>query len=161
MDFDNNEFRRCLGSFVTGVTIVTMVDAGNVPQGVTISSFSSLSLEPPMVCFNLGKASYLHGKILNSDAFNVNILAAGQEGLSRKFAERNDNRWDGVGYTKGTHGCPVIDGVSAVIECLTENIYNGGDHSIVTGHVVNLKVFDNKKPLAYYRGGYYSLGGEV
>lgn len=161
MSFDNNEFKRCLGSFATGVTIVTLVDASNAPQGVTISSFSSLSLEPPMVCFNLGKASYLHNKILNSDAFNVNILSAGQAALSRKFAESVGERWNGVKYEPGTHGCPILDGVSAVIECLTENIYDGGDHSIVTGHVVNLKVFDNKQPLVYYRGGYYSLGVEA
>lgn len=161
MDFNENDFKRCLGSFVSGVTIVTIIDASNDPQGVTISSFSSLSLEPPMVAFNLGKISYLHSKMLNSDSFVVNVLAEGQAGLSRKFAESSGNRWNDVVHKPGAHGCPIIEGVISYMECLTDNIYDGGDHSIITGRVVNLKIFEELRPLVYYKGGYYKLGKEV
>lgn len=161
MKFSNDEFKKCLGSFASGVTIVTMIDASNDPQGVTINSFSSLSLEPAMISFNLGKASYLHNKILNSDSFAVNILSATQKNLSRKFAESSANKWLDTEFTKGLYGCPILDGASAFIECLTANIYDGGDHSIITGRVVNLKTSDNTKPLVYYMGGYYLLGEAV
>lgn len=161
MQFSNDEFKKCLGSFASGVTIVTMIDASNEPQGVTINSFSSLSLEPPMVSFNLGKASYLHNKILNSDSFAVNILATGQMALSRKFAESSSNKWLDINFSKGLHGCPILEGTSAFIECLTGKIFDGGDHSIITGQVVNLKTTDKAKPLVYYMGGYYLLGEEI
>ncbi len=161
MNFTEHDFKHCMGSFVTGVTIVTTTDASFEPQGVTISSFSSLSLEPPMIAFNLGKESYLHSKILNSDSFAVNILSGGQASLSKKFAEKSGNRWEGVKYQLGMHGAPILDDVAAYIECLTDNIYDGGDHSIITGKVVNLKMAEDKNPLVYYRGGYYLLGEKV
>lgn len=158
MEFNHSDFKRCLGSFASGVTVVTIMDASNKPQAITVSSFSSLSLEPPMVSFNLGKESHLHSKLLNSDCFAVNILAGEQAALSKKFSESTGDRWEGVKYEPGINACPLLDGVLAHIECLTDNIYDGGDHSIITGLVINLKTFDNKKPLIYYMGGYYALG---
>ena len=160
MQFASDDFKKCLGSFVSGVTIVTLIDASNNPQGVTINSFSSLSLEPAMVSFNLGKASYLHNKLLNSDCFAVNILSSGQENLSRKFAESTDRKWLDVNYSLGQHS-PIIEGVSAYIECLTGKIYDGGDHSIITGKVVNLGINKETKPLVYFMGGYYALGEKL
>jgi len=158
MKISNEDFKRCLGSFASGVTIVTMIDASNDPQGVTISSFSSLSLEPPMVTFNLGKSSYLHNRIINSDAFAVNILSQGQAALSRKFSESGADRWSGINFAKGLHGCPMLEGASASIECLTGKIYDGGDHSIITGQVVSLQYAQESRPLIYYMGSYYYLG---
>lgn len=161
MNFNEDDFKKCLGSFASGVTVVTMMDASFEPQGCTISSFSSLSLEPAMISFNLGKDSRMHGKMINSDAFAVNILSEGQAGISRKFASNIVERWDDLNFTPGTYACPLLEGVSAYIECLTANIYDGGDHSIITGRVIDLKVFDNLKPLVYYMGNYFTLGEKI
>ena len=161
MDFTEKDFKQCLGSFVTGVTIVTTIDASFEPQGVTISSFSSLSLEPQMVTFNLCKASCLHSKLLNSDGFAVNILSSKQFALSQKFSESSSDRWNGIKYELGQHGCPILNGVSAFIECLTDNIYDGGDHSIITGKVINLQLAEEAEPLVYYKGNYFSLGEKL
>ena len=161
MNFTEYDFKQCLGTFATGVTIVTTIDASFQAQGVTISSFSSLSLDPPMVTFNLGKESYLHSKLLNCDVFAVNILSSGQISLSKKFAESNGDRWNGVKYQLGQHGCPILDGAAAFIECITENIYDGGDHSIITGEVINLKVSEHSTPLIYYMGNYFALGEKL
>jgi hypothetical protein len=161
MKISNEHFKECLGSFASGVTIVTMIDASNEFQAVTISSFSSLSLEPPMISFNLGKSSNLHNKIINSDAFAVNILSQEQALLSRQFAGSKLDKWHGVEFSQGVNGCPIIKDVSAFIECLTGNIYDGGDHSIITGRVVNLKFKDGSRPLVYYMGGYYYLGEKI
>jgi len=161
MNFTEQDFKLCLGSFATGVTVVTTIDASFEPQGVTVSSFSSLSLEPPMVAFNLGKESYLHSKLLNSDVFAINILSNKQASISRQFAAHAGDKWSGIKYELGTHGCPILDGTLSYIECMTDNIYDGGDHSIITGKVVNLHVAEGVEPLLHYRGKYFSLGEEL
>lgn len=138
-----------------------MVDASFQPQGCTISSFTSLSLDPPMVAFNLGKESGLHSKMINSDAFAVNILSEQQMSISKKFAESSVDRWDDIIHEPGIYACPILNGVAAYIECVTDNIYDGGDHSIITGKVVDLKVFENLKPLVYYMGSYFTLGEKL
>ncbi len=161
MQFSHEDFKKCLGNFASSVTIVTMLDASFELQGVTISSFSSLSLEPAMIAFNLGKESYLHSKILNCDAFAVNILASNQVDLAHKFAKRKEDKWLDVKHTNGLYGSPLLNDAAAFIECLTWKIYDGGDHSIITGRVVNLQTNENAKPAVYYKGNYYSLGEKI
>ena len=161
MQISNEEFKQCLGSFVSGVAIVAIIDEGGEPQGVTVSSFSSLSLNPPMVAFNLGKKSHLYNKIVNSKSFSVNILSHNQAVLSNKFSKNSTDRWRDVQYTLGLHGCPILDSSIAFIECFTASIYDGGDHSIITGKVINLQRTHEARPLIYYMGGYYCLGEKI
>ena len=148
---DPAHFRQVLGHFATGVTIITAMEGGE-PVGMAASSFTSLSLEPPMVLFCAGKTSSTWPRIQRAKAFCVNVLADTQEVLSRQFAGKGD-KYAGVGWRPGATGSPVLDRVLAWIDCETEAEYDGGDHVIVVGRVVGLDAAV-EQPLLYYRGGY-------
>ena len=157
MPLDQDLFRSVLGRFATGVTIVTVQDAEGRDHGMTVSAFSSLSLEPSMILVCIDRAASMLGALKDGTWFTVNILSASQEALSRRFAKLDaEVRFDGIGFSRGTHGAPILDDVLAHLECSVKTTYDGGDHAIIVG-VVEHAATKEDRPLLYYRGGYAQL----
>ncbi len=149
-------FRRVLGSFGSGVTVVTTGKNGSF-RCMTASSFCSLSLDPPLVLFCIDRAARTLPVLIDAGRFNVNILGASQEKLSRLFAARDaPHGVEGLDHRLGENGLPVFDGVVAHLECRLYASYEGGDHLIIVGEVEAADHADGE-PLAYYRGAYRSL----
>ena len=153
MPIDSATFRSVLGRFVSGVTIVTARDAEGGDHGMTASAFSSVSLEPPLILVSIGHDATLHPIVLEVDEIAVSILTASQEAIARRFAEKLDNRFEGVGFSRGITGAPLIDGALAVIEAHIVHRYAGGDHTIFVAEVLAASATMDE-PLVYYRGGY-------
>lgn len=156
MSIDPNEYRRVLGHFPTGVTVVTGSD-GTTPAGMAIGSFSSVSLDPPLVMFCPGKTSATWQQIKETGAFCVNVLAEDQVDLCAVFASKAEDKFDGVHWLPGTTGSPVLPDVLAVIDCEIHAILDGGDHDIVVGLVKEMTTADpedERGPLLFFRGGY-------
>ena len=157
--FDAARYRQVLGHFCTGVTIVTAVerDSGghSTPAGFSAQSFTSVSLDPPLVAMCPGNAILSWPSIRDAGVFCANILAHDQEVLCRRFATRGVDKFQGIGW-KPSHatGSPVLDGVLAWIDARIEAIHEAGDHLIVVGRVVDLDVTREALPLLFYRGGY-------
>jgi len=149
---DQARFREVLGHFATGVTIVSALEGGE-PVGFTCQSFTALSLDPPMVILAPARSSTSWPRIARAGAFCVNILEEKQEALSRTFAVSGGDKFDGVGWTPGVTGSPLLEGSLAVVECRLGEIFEGGDHELVTGHVVAMEVGEGR-PLLYYRSGF-------
>ncbi len=150
---DEARFRQVLGRFATGVTVVTGM-AGNAPVGLAVNSFTSVSLEPPLVAFCVARTSRTWPLLRSTGAFCVNILADDQEALSRAFAGRPPDRFQGVGWRRGPSGNPILSDVLAWIECTVVAEHDAGDHVIVVGRVLDLDVGHDGRPLVFYRGGY-------
>ena len=150
--FDSGRFREVMGHFATGVTIVTAME-GAEPVGFTCQTFTSLSLEPPLVALAPGKNSTSWPRIAAAGEFCVNILADDQEALGRDFAVSGGDKFDGVEWSPGITGSPLIDGSLATVECTLGAIYEGGDHELVTGHVVDMEI-GKGSPLIFYRSGF-------
>ncbi len=156
MAVGKDEFRRALGQFASGVTVVTMKDHDSKPQGITVSAFASVSLDPPLVLVSIDKRASLHDSLTEGSAFAVNILAEDQELISRRFASKEEDRFEGVGFSYGVNGAPLLTGSLASLECRVVHAYSGGDHTIFVGEVEVTTVSEGK-PLAYFRGGYSQL----
>jgi flavin reductase (DIM6/NTAB) family NADH-FMN oxidoreductase RutF len=155
---DGAHFRRVLGHFPTGVTVVTAVLDG-VPAGFAVGSFTSVSLEPPLVAFCPGKSSTTWPSIERAGVFCVNVLAENQEDLCRVFAGKGEDKFAGVGWHPSADtGSPVLDGVIAWIDCKIEQVVEAGDHWIVIGAVRALDAIDGGGPLVFFRGGYGHFG---
>ncbi len=155
---DPSQFRQLLGRFATGVTVVTTRDRAGKPIGMTASSVASVSLDPPLVLVSVARDNDMHPALKAADRFVLNVLAADQEAISRRFAEEHPNRFDGLGYRETLLGLPVLEGVLASIECEKHGEAPGGDHTVFFGLVTGGTVSDGG-PLLYYRGGYAGLGG--
>jgi flavin reductase ActVB len=156
---DPATFRSVLGRFASGVTVVTVRDVQHYDHGMTVTAFSSVSLEPPLVQVCIGKAASLHsvlGTGNTASQFAVNILSSKQEALARRFAEEHPDRFDGVGFTRGVTGAPILDDCLDVIECDVLGRHVAGDHTIVIGTVIATAANEGS-PLLYYRGGYAGL----
>jgi 3-hydroxy-9,10-secoandrosta-1,3,5(10)-triene-9,17-dione monooxygenase reductase component len=149
---DQARFREVLGHFATGVTIVTACEDGE-PVGFSCQAFAALSLDPPMVILAPAKSSTSWPRIAEAGAFAVNILAEHQEAICLNFAVSGGDKFDGVAWTAGTTGAPLIKGSLATIECTLGAIYEGGDHELVTGRVVAMEV-GSGSPLLFYRSGF-------
>lgn len=156
MSLDPASFRSVLGRFATGVTVVTTRDAGGGDHGMTVNAFCSLSLEPPLVLICVEQCSKLHPVLLEMPEFVVNVLSLGQEALSRRFSEHVENRFEGVGFTRGLTGGAVLTDVLAHVECRRIDRYDSGDHTIFVGEVIAAAAHP-ERPLLYYRGGYAQL----
>lgn len=148
-----NDFRAALGTFATGVTIVTTVSETGEPIGVTASSFNSVSLDPPLVLWSLSKTSSSLDSFCRSGHFCVHVLSAAQEELSNSFARSGAKKFSGVEWTSGVLGSPVLNNYSALFQCKMMHEYEGGDHVILVGEVVE---FDRKDhaPLLFHGGRY-------
>ena len=153
---DSTELRRCLGTFVTGVTVITALDADGQPEGITANSFSSLSLDPPLIVWSLRLNARSFTTFKNALRFAVNILAQDQVDISNRFASSGIKRFDGVSYVPGLGGVPLIDGCVSYLECSLEAAYPGGDHVLFVGRVERIQLHD-RQPLAYGSGGYLAV----
>ena len=150
---DPGDFRRVLGTFATGVTVVTSA-ADGAPAGMTIQSFTSVSLDPPLVGFLPGRDSTSWHAMRETGAFCVNILGSDQEDLCMTMASRAEDKFDGVDWTAGPTGSPVFPGSLAWIDCTIEAVHEAGDHDFVVGRVVQLEAEGEADPLLFYKGGF-------
>ncbi len=156
MTLDSATFRATLGRFASGITIITARDADGRDVGMTVSAFSSLSLTPPLVLVCIDNAASVAPVLEHCETFAVNILSDDQEALSRRFAERELDRFEGVAMTRGELGLALLDGALANLECRVTARQAGGDHTILIGEVKAAYVREGH-PLLYYRGGYRRL----
>ncbi|MGV4985575.1 flavin reductase family protein [Streptomyces sp. NRAIS4] len=159
---DPAEFRRVLGSFASGVTVITAPAAADDepgPAGFACQSFASLSLEPPLVCFMVGRTSTTWPRIARAGAFCVNVLSAGQDELCRAFAVSGADKFAGVAYDPApVSGSPRLTGATAWIDCTVHAVHTGGDHLIVVGRVNALDTGEPDEPLLFHRGRFARLG---
>jgi 3-hydroxy-9,10-secoandrosta-1,3,5(10)-triene-9,17-dione monooxygenase reductase component len=153
---DDATFKAALSRFATGVTIITTREADGSPVGFTASSFTSLSLDPPLVLFCLARNAASFDAFTANPAFAVNILADGQQDISNRFAQRGDDKFAGVATRVGKGGAPLIEGSLAGLECRTTETLPGGDHLIFVGQVEEIHLGEGG-PLLYYRGQYETL----
>ena len=151
--FDPKAFRNALGTFPTGVTIVTTVGTDGALVGLTCNSFSSVSLSPPLILWSLSLRSPNLSNFLQAPHFAVNILAAEQAGIARRFAQSVANKFKGVPYHIGLAGVPLIDDAAAQLECRNETRYYSGDHVIFIGHVLQY-AWRECAPLVFCKGCY-------
>ena len=158
MSFDSRHFRDTLGRFATGVCIVTTRGGDGKPYGVTVNSFSSVSLDPPLVLFSLDRASTSFGAFMEAGHFVVNVLHREQMALSRTFAVTSDEKFAGLAYETWDTGSPVLAGNLATLECEKVACHDAGDHVIMVGHVRRLHSAQEGEPLLYFRGRYHNIG---
>jgi flavin reductase (DIM6/NTAB) family NADH-FMN oxidoreductase RutF len=160
MPIDPTEFRRVMGTFATGVTVITM-PTQNGAWGMTANSITSLSLDPTLVLICVDKSTRTHEHILASGVWAVNVLSTNQEEVSRAFAMKDldeERTMVGTRYHHGVTGAPLIDGCISYLECRTWATYEGGDHTIVIGEVAEAEVVEpDSPPLLFFRGGYVRL----
>lgn len=155
---DERAFRDALGCYTTGIAVVTTVGAGSSPVGVTINSFASVSLDPPLVLFSLGHRSTSLEAMRGASGFVINVLGAHQRALSARFAQVGEDRWEDVEHSLAACGSPILSGCLAHFVCRTERILPGGDHDIFLGRVESFEGTREGAPLLYFRGEYQVLG---
>ena len=153
------EFRRCLGRFATGVTVITCSDESGAHYGITANSFSSVSLEPPLVLWNIAKVSRSLDAFLAAEYFGINVLRADQEAVSSNFARSDANLFDGIDSGLDDHGIPKLDESLAWFACRTFDVHECGDHHIIIGEVLDFEARQGS-PLLFYRGRYQRLPGD-
>lgn len=158
MTVDRALFFRLMGSFASGVTVVTSFGDDGVPRGFTASSFSSLSLDPPLCLVCIDRRSDSLPALESTRAFAVNVLADDQEELSRRFATKATDKFTGIAIERSPiTGAPILDNVMAWVDCRLREMLEGGDHLILVGEIVNGDVRE-VDPLLYFRGQYRRLG---
>jgi flavin reductase (DIM6/NTAB) family NADH-FMN oxidoreductase RutF len=153
---DTRPFRQCLGKFATGVTVVTCTDKEGRPCGITANSFSAVSLEPPLILWNIAKVSNSLDAYLEADHFVVNVLSSRQEAISAHFARSDHTRFDGIEYSMSADGAPVLPDTIATFECQTREVHDCGDHHIIVGEVAAFSSNDGD-PLLFFGSGYRRL----
>lgn len=153
---DPREFRNIAGAFATGVTVVTMTSLSGKPTGMTVNSFTSVSLDPPLLLVTVGEHASMYQEFKQVNAFAVNILSDHQEALSQTFAKKGVDRFADVPYTTSLSGSPILPDVLGYFECEVYDRHQAGDHLIVVGRVLDGKVFDGN-PLLFVRGQYKTL----
>ena len=152
---DPRKFRSALGSFATSVTVITTRGANGELIGNTASSFNSVSLDPPLVLWSLSRTAYSFKSYLAADHFAVNVLREGQEEFSLRFAKALGDKWQDLDYETWETGCPILPNALAIFECKSSYTYQGGDHVIFVGEVINFDHDPDGKPLVFWRGGYH------
>lgn len=156
MAFDSREFRDALGCFATGVCVVTAAPPGGKPFGLTVNSFASVSLDPPLVLWSLQNDCGLFDAFVNCPRWTVNILRAGQVELSKRYA-RWDHLLDAGDYEIGVSGAPVMPETLVSLECELEARHPGGDHEILVARVLEITLREAGMPLIFSSGSYQSL----
>lgn len=156
MPIDSDLFRSVLSRFASGIAIITTHDATGRDHGMTVSAFSSLSLEPPLVMVAIADDATMAPVMSVAETFAVNILRDTQESLSRRFSGKIDDRFAGIGASHGTLGDALLDDVLGSLQCRIVARHPAGDHVIVVGEVEEGAVHDGR-PLLYFRGGYAGL----
>src|ERR1700753_685972 len=150
---DPRDFRNALGTFATGVTIITALAGDGNPYGLTCNSFASVSLNPPLVLWSLGMDSQGLPIFQHASHFAVNVLGASQQALASKFAKPGVDRFDGVDWKPGLGGAPLLAGSVAYFQCRAANRYYGGDHVIFLG-AVEAYAYNKHEPLLFLSGGF-------
>ena len=156
MSVSADEFRSILGRFPSGVTVVTTRGEDGSDQGMTVSAFCSVSLEPPLILICIEKTASAYAALTSARTFVVNILSSDQEQIARRFSIVDIDRFEGVGYTRSRNEIAILDDVLGVLECARETLHDAGDHIIIVGRVDSTQVNEGA-PLLYYRGGYAQL----
>jgi flavin reductase (DIM6/NTAB) family NADH-FMN oxidoreductase RutF len=157
MAVDRLEFRKAMGCYATGVTVITGMSAAGKPVGMTVNSFNSVSLDPPLVLFSLDRKATHFADFMAASCFAVNVLAETQQALSRTFSTQGIDRWEGVKFERWETGSPILPDTLAAFDCVTEARHDGGDHIILIGRVLKLGYAGDGTPLLYYRGKYDKL----
>lgn len=159
-DIDTRELRNALGAFATGVTVVTTMTDDKVPVAMTANSFSSVSLDPPLILWSIARNAQCFDHFDTADHFAVHILHSGQQPLSNTCASKNTDKFADIDWHTGTTGVPVFDDYNTCFECKVEAKHDGGDHIIMVGRVCH---FDNQpkdthgSPLVFYQGQYKNI----
>ncbi|WP_221801621.1 flavin reductase family protein [Oceanobacter mangrovi] len=155
---DNQQLRQALGQFATGVTIVTTNTPQGEPVGVTVSSFNSVSLEPPLVLWSIAKSAYSCEAFEAASHFAVHVLGAEQQPLSDRFARSSSDKFAGIELQQGINRLPLLTDCAARFQCAVEYCYEGGDHLIFVGRVMKLDLAEQPAdPLLFYRSRYARL----
>jgi flavin reductase (DIM6/NTAB) family NADH-FMN oxidoreductase RutF len=157
--FEERQFRDALGAFPTGVAVVTGLGAAGERVGVTVSSFNSVSISPPLVLFSIARQAHSYTAWTGMRGYAVNILSQQQEEISNRFARPLGDKWDGLVVLDGINGLPILPNALAVFECEAYARYEGGDHDIFVGRVINLRRHAHKTeaPLIFFGGRYRRL----
>lgn len=156
MAITSEEFRAALGSFASGVTVVTTKDNEGNLHGLTVSAFCSVSMNPPMILVCIQKTTPSHYAFEESKSFVVNILSDSQADISNQFAFKHEDKFAGIDYQLGVLDLPVLDNCLANLECRLKHSYDGGDHSIYVGEIEKITLNEGK-PLIYWKGDYRDL----
>lgn len=160
MNFDSQDYRTALGGYATGVAVVSVLDDEGLPRGVTVNSFNSVSLEPPLISFCIDRAAFSFPCFQKAEHFVVNVLAEQQEELSVRFASPHPDKWDGISYDVWESGVPVLPDCLVNLECALNAVHDAGDHIIVIGLVTKLATgAAGARPLLYFRGAYTRMAG--
>lgn len=154
LEFDGATFRRVMGHYPTGVCVVTAFDPDGSPTGMVVGSFTSVSLDPPLVAFFPARSSTSWPRIEQAGRFCVNVLASDQQHLCGQFSAKGSDKFAGVSHRLSLLGSPILDGVVAWIDCTLEAVHEAGDHYIVLGRVKALEVDRPGKPLLFFQGAY-------
>lgn len=157
------ELRKVFSHYPTGVSVVTGLGGDGRPAGLIVGTFNSVSLDPPLVAFYPMKSSRAFAEIRRHGAFVVNVLGSRENYYAKAFSRERDHRFDGIGWTPGHSGAPVLTNATAWIDCAIERVEEAGDHYWVLGRVVALDIGTGGKPLVFFKGGFGStadLGDE-
>ncbi|MBT3361083.1 MAG: flavin reductase family protein [Rhodospirillales bacterium] len=157
MDFCNDTFRRVLGNFATGVTVVTGIMPDGRAVGMTVSAFTSVSMDPPLVSVCFAKSGQSLDAFVKGTHFTVNVLSDRQKEQSQHFARRAEDKFDGIDYRIGENGCPILPGSLAAVQCAREGVHDTGDHWLIIGRVEALDAAQSGEPLIHFRGDYRHL----
>lgn len=156
MAIEAQELRRVMGHFATGVTVITTKDNEGAPQGLTANAFMSLSLNPPLVIISVDKGATCYNCFAKGNGYTVNFLSENQEEISKRFATKGIDKFAGLGWREGGNGAAIIDGVLGHVECRITQSYDGGDHTIVVGEILNVAA-TGERPLLFFKGKYQKL----
>jgi 4-hydroxyphenylacetate 3-hydroxylase, reductase component len=155
-DIDSKIFRNALGSFATGVAVVTALDPQDKPMGLTINSFASLSLDPPLVLWSIDQHSDLYDQFCQADHYAIHVLREDQQPLSNHFTKAGDDQFDQIDIEHGISALPLLFDYTARFQCKVVQRYEGGDHVILVGHVLDIK-HSPAQPLIFHAGQYAKL----
>jgi flavin reductase (DIM6/NTAB) family NADH-FMN oxidoreductase RutF len=155
--FTSREFRRACGQFLTGVTIVTARAADGSPLGLTVNSFASVSLEPPLVLVCVDRRSSTFAAFAPGSAYAVHVLRHDQRELSTRFATPRPDKFAGVSFRQGSGGAPILSEFAALLECVSVSSHDAGDHGIFIGRVERVEVRETRSPLGFYSGAYVNI----
>lgn len=151
---EQDRFREVLAHYPTGVCVVTAAQKLHRPVGMVVGSFTSVSLDPPLVAFFPARSSSTWRHIEASGTFCVNVLGSDQHELSRQFSAPSDDKFAGAAHRMSGSGSPILDGAIAWIDCSLDAVHRAGDHDIAVGKVLQLEVVRKDKPLLFFQGGY-------
>jgi flavin-dependent trigonelline monooxygenase, reductase component len=153
---DVSEFRKALGRFVTGVTVVTTLAPDGAPRGFTANSFTSVSLRPPLILVCIARSAASHNIYESAASFAVSILSQDQQSISSTFASSRPDKFADIDWSLSANGCPIIGSSAAWLDCIKHDMIEAGDHTILIGRVEQFS-HSARMPLGYYQGRYVAL----